>query len=85
MRFSIFTVEEPGPDGGVPFLDTYSTTGEDGNIITKVYRKPTHTDLYLNWSSHHPLSAKLSVVRTLYHWAEIVCSTPDLLNEEREH
>ncbi len=80
-----FTVEAPGPDGGVPFLDTYSTTGENGEIVTRVYRKPTHTDLYLNWHSHHPLSAKLSVIRTLFHRAEIVCSTQALLDQEKDH
>ncbi len=80
-----FTKEEVGPDGGVPFLDVYCIPNEDGSISTRVYRKPTHTDLYLNWNSHHPVSAKLSVVKTLFHRANVVSSTQDLLDIECKH
>ncbi len=80
-----FTLEECGEDGGVPFLDTYCTVQEDGSIKTSVYRKPTHTDLYLNWESHHPLSAKLSVVNTLFYRAEVVCSDKETLDAEKAH
>ncbi len=79
-----FTIEEPGEDGGVPFLDTYCVIN-DGSIDTRVYRKPTHTDLYLNWDSHHPLSAKISVVNTLFYRAEIVCSNQLALSQEHAH
>ncbi len=80
-----FTKEEPGQDGGVPFLDTYIMSDENGHIITRVYRKPTHIDLYLNWNSHHPVCARMGVVRTLYHRAELVCSTQDILHDEQKH
>ncbi len=80
-----FTIEEPGPDGGVPFLDTYINSDDKGTIVTKVYRKPTHTDLYLNWHSHHPVSARMAVVRTLFHRAQTVCSTKEILEEEHQH
>ena len=53
-----FTVEEPGTDGSIPFLDTKVTPGPNNTILTKVYRKPTHTDQYLHWDSNHFITAK---------------------------
>ena len=50
-----------------------------------VYRKPTHTDQYLQWDSHHHLSAKFSVIQTLSHRASTVCSNPELLQKEKDH
>ena len=40
----------------------------DGILSVTVYRKPTHMDQYLQWDSHHHLSAKHSVINTLTHW-----------------
>ena len=54
-------------------------------VSTPVYRKPTQTDLYLQWDSHHTLSAKYSVVSTLHHMARAVHSGPQLLQKEEEH
>ena len=50
-----------------------------------MYRKPTHTDQYLQWDSHHHLSAKFSVIQTLSHRASTVCSKPELLQQEKNH
>ena len=80
-----FTTEEAREDGSMPFLDMMVTPQEDGTLVTKVYRKPTHTDLYLQWDSHHNLACKFSVVNTLTHRAKAVCSTPQLLKEELNH
>jgi len=33
---------------------------------TTVYRKPTHTDQYLAYDSHHPQSVKRGIVKCLY-------------------
>ena len=36
-----------------------------GTISTEVYQKPSHTDQYLAFDSHHPTAHKRAVVRTL--------------------
>ena len=80
-----FTCEEVREDGSMPFLDILVTPEEDGSLKTSVFRKATHTDLYLQWDSHHTIPSKYSVAGTLYHRASTVCSTPQLLQEEEEH
>ena len=62
-------------DNKLPFLDILLTKVDDGTISSSVYRKPTHTDQYLHFSSHHPLSHKVSVMRTLFSRAEKLSST----------
>ena len=42
-------------------------------------------DQYLQWDSHHHLSAKFSVIHTLTHRAQTVCSNPGLLHKEKVH
>ena len=69
----------------MPFLDILVTPQEDGTLTTKVYRKPTHTDQYLQWDSHHNLACKYSMVNTLTHRAKAVCSSSQLLKEEYKH
>ena len=44
---------------------------------------PTHTDLYLQWDSHHTISLKYSVVSTLYHRARTVLFQPSALAGRR--
>ena len=47
-----FTLEEQDSKGNLPMLDMMWRWKGD-NISTDVYRKPTHTDHYLQWDSHH--------------------------------
>ena len=80
-----FTAEDQRSDGAMPFLDMLVTPGKDGSLSTPVYRKPTHTDLYLQWDSHHTLTSKYSVIGTLQHRANTICSDPQLLHKEVLH
>ena len=50
-----------------------------------MYRKPTHTDQYLQFSSHHPTAHKHAVVSTLLKRAASHCSTNSLVQEERSY
>ena len=60
-----FTFELEDTEGqGLPFLDTI-TTRSDMQIQVNVYRKPTHTDRYLDFHSHYPLCHRRSVVNAL--------------------
>ena len=79
------TVEEAKEDGSIPFLDTNITPEADGTFTTWVYRKPTHTDLYLPWDSNHNLAARYTVINTLTHRAHTICLTPKLIEEELQH
>ena len=80
-----FTMEEAGPDGSIPFLDLLITPEVDGTLTTKVYRKPTHTDQYIQWDSNHNLASKYSVINTLTHRAKTLCSTLESIKQELEH
>ena len=66
-----FTVENNKEDGAIPFLDTIVKPEADGKLSITVNRKPTHMDQYLQWDSHHHLSAKYSVINTLTHRAKL--------------
>ena len=77
-----FTVEDNKEDGAIPFLDTTVKPEANGRLSIIVYRKPTHMDQYLQWDSHHHLSAKYSVVNTLTYRAKTVCNKPELLQKK---
>ena len=65
-----FTIEEE-ENGKLPFLDAHIHR-VDGSLRMSVYRKPTHTGRYLAFTSHHPESAKRSVVQSLFQRVEYI-------------
>ena len=75
-----FTVEWK-EDGTLPLL----RRREDGSLDVSVYRKPTHTDRYLYFESHHPTHVKRGVVRCLHDRARGIISTQDNLQKEVDH
>ena len=80
-----FTVEKLSQQGTLPFLDTLVTIESNNTFSTPVYRKRTHTDQYLHWDSNHFITAKQSLYNTLVHWAKIVSSNQEALNQELQH
>ena len=78
-------MEPADREGCIPFLDTKCSPNSNNTIWTTVYRKPTHTDRYLDWNSNQPISAKRSVIQGLIHRARMVCSTPELLAKEVDY
>ena len=63
-----FTMEVE-KNGELPFLDILIYKHPNGKLGHKVYRKPTHTDLYLNANSYHHPAQKQAVISTLLHRA----------------
>ena len=75
-----FTIETE-KNQELPFLDVCVGRKNNGLLKTKVYRKPTHTERYLSFDSHHPISHKKAVVRSLTDRARCVPSS----NQERSN
>ena len=69
----------------LPFLDVLLESNDDGCLSTLVYRKLSHTDRYLDFSSHHPLMHKASVVRSLFNRAKGLSSCAVRLNQKNCH
>ena len=59
-----FTMEEE-QDLSLPFLDV-RVVRHNHKLYTKVYKKPTHTERYLHYDSHHAKHQKLTVAKTLH-------------------
>jgi hypothetical protein len=79
-----FTMEKE-ENGSLAFLDINTIRKPDGSLKITIYRKPTHTDQYLDFNSHHPNEHKLSVVRTLFGRAKSIISEEQDLNLEMQH
>ena len=79
-----FTVEFENEDK-ISFLDVNVHRTLQGDLRTSIYRKPTHSNRYLNFESHHPLIQKLAVPNTLYHRANhIITDTESRHNEIKQ-
>ena len=76
-----FTMEEES-NGELAFLDTLLKRN-NGEISVSVYRKPTHTDQYLHYSSHHQTSCKERVVSSLFNRAYPIITNKDDLHKKK--
>ena len=67
------------------FLDTFIQRNRDNIISVRVYRKPTHTDQCLKFTSHHLARAKKSVITSLFYRAKNIISNPSDHGKEENH
>jgi hypothetical protein len=82
-----FTIEMPSlTEHGqqIPFLDTILTIDNDRNVEVDVYRKSTHTNRYLSFSSGNPKQSKRAVVKSLLDRAKNIPSTISNQRNEQE-
>ena len=70
-------------ENSLPFLDV-KVTRDRNQVHTSVYRKPTHTDRYLNYGSNHHPRIKSGIIKCLAHRARSVCSK-DTIRTELDH
>ena len=68
----------------LPFLDVL-VIRHDKTLRTQVYCKPTHTDRYLHFDSHHPQHQKLAVTKTLHDRANTHNTIPADARHEATH
>ena len=68
-------------DGEISFLDIKFSK----NNGVSVYRKPTHTDVYINYKSCHSQSVKDGIIQTLVQRAQNYCSNDSNLQKEMSH
>ena len=64
-------------------LDFNVCRAEQGNSEKNVYRKPTHTDKYLAFDSHHHICHWKSVAKTLLRSADFLPHSLDSRAEEK--
>ncbi len=57
---------ESEEESKLSFLDCLLKRESDGMLTSTVDRKPTHTNRYLHFKSHHPNHVKRRIVRCLY-------------------
>jgi hypothetical protein len=82
-----FTIELPSTSErgqSIAFLDTEVIVSKNGRVEVTVYRKVTHTEKYLAFDSHNPKQSKVAVVKTLLDRANVIPSTDECKQAERE-
>ena len=71
-------------NGKIPFLDCL-VTRDNNKLKTTIYRKPTHTYRLLDQPSYNPASHKATTIRTLTRRVQLVCDSPDSLQDETDY
>ena len=76
-----FTMEQE-KERSLHFLDTLLTRKKEGKINISVYSRNTHTDRYLQYSSHHPEYVKRGMASCQFHRARTVAVGENIQKEE---
>ena len=71
-------------DEHIAFFDMLISR-RNNSISIHVYRKPTHTDCYLDYASHYDLKHKISTANTLIHRSLNLPTTEDGKLKELQH
>ena len=74
---------EEESNGELAFFDTLLKL-INGEVSVCVYRKPTHTDQYLHYSSHQQTSCKESVVSSLFNTGYLIITNKEDLHKEKD-
>ena len=74
LHDSILFIMEIEEGKKIAFLDVQIYRNNNNILETSVYRKPTHTNQYLNFRSHHHPRVKFGIVQCLSQRARKICS-----------
>uniref|UniRef100_A0A8D8Y5E7 Reverse transcriptase domain-containing protein n=1 Tax=Cacopsylla melanoneura TaxID=428564 RepID=A0A8D8Y5E7_9HEMI len=70
-------------DNQMPFLDVLITRNTPSTIKLSVFRRPTHSDTYVNYNSNCNPSVKKALIKTLKNRAEKICDNQETYEEEK--
>ena len=81
IKFTTETQE----DGKIAFLDTQVHILPDKSTKVTIYRKATHTDQYLDFSSNHHIKQKIGILSTFEHRIQELITEEEDKEKERHH
>ena len=76
---------ESKKDNCISFLYISNTRDQIGTLDANIYRKPIHSERYLNFKSEHPLEHKSAVVNALTHRANLLIRDENKKRMELKH
>ena len=76
-----FTYERE-EDGVISFLDVKVITKIDRTFDTDIHRKPTDTNIYINWNAFAPRVWKIGTLKGLVRRAFVICSNDEFQKKE---
>ena len=69
----------------ISFLDVLISRKPDGSFSTKVYRKKTDNNIYINWKAFAPKSWKIGTLKGIFRRAYLICSEKEDLEKEIQY